>query len=92
MLELLQATPTKLSQRKNPEPTEGYIYGVILPFTVSNTEYCVIMVGKTRVDQFGRRLRELNNEFIRATNGIPIFAELISIDEVNEIAKWKKAA
>lgn len=89
----LQATPTKKSPRKRPEPTEGYIYGFILPFTVSNTEYCVVKIGKTRADQVGRRLREHHNEFIKATNGIPIFTESISKatpDEINNLVKWKE--
>ena len=90
-----QTTPTKKSPRKRPEPTEGYIYGFILPFTVNNAEYYVVKIGKTRADQVGRRLREHNNEFIKATNGIPIFTESISRatpDEVNDLVKWKEQA
>lgn len=86
------STPTKKTPRKRPEPTEGYIYGFILPFTVSNPEYYVVKIGKTRGDQVGRRLREHNKEFIKATS-IPIFTESVSRatpDEVNDLVKWKE--
>ncbi len=88
------STPAKKSPRKRPEPTEGYIYGFILPFTVSDQEYYVVKIGKTRADQIGRRLREHNNEFIRATR-IPIFTESVSRatpDEVNDVVKWREQA
>ena len=86
------STPARKSPRKRPEPTEGYIYGFILPFTVSDADYYVVKIGQTRGDQIGRRLREHNNEFIRAT-GIPIFTERISRanpEEINDTVKWKE--
>ena len=86
------STPARKSPRKRPEPTEGYIYGFILPFTVSDADYCVVKIGRTRGDQIVRRLREHNKEFIRAT-GIPIFTEPIlraNPDEVNVSVKWKE--
>lgn len=89
------STPTKKSPRKRPEPPEGYIYGFILPFTVSDPEYCVVKIGKTRADQVGIRLREHNNEFIKATAGIPIFTESVkraTPDEVNDLVKWREEA
>ena len=73
-------------------PTEGYIYGFILPFTVSNPEYYVVKIGQTRRDQIVRRLREHNKEFIKAT-GIPIFTESIlraNPDEINDSVKWRE--
>jgi hypothetical protein len=88
------STPTRRPPRRRPEPTEGYIYGFILPFTVSDSEYCVVKIGQTRADQIGRRLREHNNEFIRATR-IPIFTESVSRatpDEVNDLVKWREQA
>ena len=88
------STPTKKPPRKRPEPKEGYIYGFILPFKVSNQDYYVVKIGKTRADQVGRRLREHNNEFIKATS-IPIFIESISRatpDEVNDLIKWREQA
>ena len=90
------STPTNKSPRKRPEPTEGYIYGFILPFTVSNPEYLVVKIGKTGAGKVGRRLRDHNSEFFKATNGIQIFNELISPttpDEViNDLVKWKEQA
>ena len=70
--QVLQVTPTKKSPRKRPEPTEGYIYGFILPFTVDNAEYYVVKIGKTGAGQVGRRLRDHHKEFIKATS-IPVF-------------------
>ena len=92
VLQQLQATPVKKSPRKRPEPMEGYIYGFILPFTVSDPDYCVVKIGRTRADQIVRRLREHNNEFSKAT-GIPIFTESIlraNPDEVNNSVKWRE--
>ena len=82
------STPARISR---PQPTEGYIYGFILPFTVSDPEYFVVKIGQTRGDQIVRRLREHNNEFIRAT-GIPIFTEPIlrvTPDEFINSVKWR---
>ena len=86
------STPARKSPRKRPEPTEGYIYGFMLPFTVSDTDYCVVKIGLTRGDQIVRRLREHNKEFSKAT-GIPIFTEPIlraNPDEVNASVKWRE--
>ena len=87
------STPGRKSPRKRPEPTEGYIYGFILPFTVSEQEYYVVKIGQTRGDQIVRRLRDHNNKFSRAT-GIPIFTESISVranpDEVINSVKWRE--
>ena len=96
----LQDTPKKehKSPRKRPEPTEGYIYGFILPFDVDNKDYYVVKIGKTTLGQLGRRLRDHNSEFIKATAqlgtpGIPIFTQPIlatTPDEViiNDLVKW----
>ena len=86
-----QATTGSSSTPAGRSPTEGYIYGFILPFTVSDPEYYVVKIGRTRGDQIVRRLREHNKEFIRAT-GIPIFTELISggnADEFINSVKWR---
>ena len=85
-------TSASTPARKRPEPTEGYIYGFILPFTVSDADYYVVKIGQTKGDQRVRRLREHNKEFIKAT-GIPIFTEPIlraNPDEINDSVKWRE--
>ena len=61
----MQATPEK--------PTEGYVYGFILPFTVDNDDYYVVKVGSTGLGQLKRRLRDHDSEFKKVTR-IPIFS------------------
>ena len=73
----LQTTPKKVQSTKRPPPTEGYIYGFVLPFTVDNDEYCVVKIGKTAKNQLARRLRDHNCEFANATK-VPIFHKSIS--------------
>ena len=65
-----EATPPT-TPRKRPDPTEGFIYGFKLPFTVDNPDYCVVKVGKTGIGQIARRLRDHHSEFRNAT-GVPI--------------------
>ena len=85
--QVIQMIPVTKNQspRKRPEPTEGYVYGFILPFKVDNNEYCVVKIGKTGVGQVGRRLKDHNNEFTKATDGIPIFTESFSATTPDEI-------
>ena len=72
----LQTTPKK-EKTKRPPPREGYIYGFVLPFTVDKEEYCVVKIGMTTAEQLVKRLREHDNEFKKATRGVPIFHKSI---------------
>lgn len=87
----LQITP----KSKRPPPTEGYIYGFVLPFTVDKEEYCVVKIGMTTGEQLVRRLREHDNEFKKATGSfvtsVPIFQEPIpaSINKDEAIRDFK---
>ena len=83
---------SKKSPRKRPEPKNGYIYGFRLPFTVDNTEYCVVKIGKTGDGQIARRLRDHHSEFNNAT-GVPISVSAPTISEDKEIirqVKWNQ--
>jgi hypothetical protein len=88
----LGSDPDVMIVEAGSTPTGGYIYGFILPFTVSDPEYYVVKIGQTRGDQIVRRLREHNNKFNKAT-GIPIFTEPIlraNPDEVSDSVKWRE--
>ena len=65
----VQTTP----ETSRSEPTEGFVYGFLLPFTVDNDDYYVVKVGSTGLGQLKRRLREHNSEFNKVTT-IPIFS------------------
>ena len=87
-----QATTSTSSTPAGRSSTEGYIYGFILPFTVSDSEYCVVKIGKTRSDQIVRRLREHDKEFFKATE-IRIFTEPIlrvTPDKFINSVKWRE--
>ena len=97
-----QATPKKEQAAKpgrkarGPPPTEGYIYGFELPFTVDKNEYCVVKIGMTAADGLVRRLRDHNSEFKKATGIVPIFdgptlatttVDVITTSKCNDQAK-----
>ena len=75
VLQLQVPSTKKSSKKRGPEPTEGYIYGFILPFSVDNDDYCVVKVGKTGLGQVKRRLKDHNSEFAKATS-VPIFTNV----------------
>lgn len=61
---------------RGPEPTDGYIYGFVLPFSVDNDDYCVVKIGKTSLGQVKRRLKEHDSEFTKATS-VLIFTNVV---------------